>query len=102
MMQPTQDRAAQLVAGRASGLDSQMDAVLRLKNFDRFVFVMSVLERYSDQDCKILLGCSRQDVGRARMRALAALAAADGIGAPASVFGSGGLFVHKTVLAQTA
>jgi DNA-directed RNA polymerase specialized sigma24 family protein len=45
-------------------------AVLALGNFERFVFVLSVLERYSDQDCSILLSCSREDVRRARMRAL--------------------------------
>ncbi len=35
-----------------------------------FVFVMSVLERYSDQDCSVLLGCARRDVLAARTRAL--------------------------------
>ena len=43
---------------------------LALGDFERFVFVLSVLERYSDQDCSILLSCSREDVRRARMRAL--------------------------------
>ncbi len=44
--------------------------VLALGDFERFVFVLSVLERYSDQDCSILLSCSREDVRTARMRAL--------------------------------
>src|SRR6266576_4158658 len=44
--------------------------VLALGDFERFVFVLSVLERYSDQDCSILLSCSRVEVGEARMRAL--------------------------------
>jgi DNA-directed RNA polymerase specialized sigma24 family protein len=44
--------------------------VLALGDFERFVFVLSVLERYSDQDCSILLNCSREDVRTARMRAL--------------------------------
>jgi DNA-directed RNA polymerase specialized sigma24 family protein len=48
--------------------------ILRLEHFERFVFVMSVLEKYSDQDCSVLLGCSRQDVGETRMRALLHLA----------------------------
>jgi hypothetical protein len=30
---------------------------------------MSVLEHYSDQDCSVLLGCSRRDVNAARIRA---------------------------------
>ena len=49
---------------------AEIAAVLRLKSFERFVFVMSVLEDYSQQDCSILLGCSRGDVLAARVRAL--------------------------------
>ena len=45
-------------------------AVLELAPFERFVYVMSVLERYSDQDCSVLLGCMRRDVIAARTRAL--------------------------------
>jgi len=45
-------------------------AILGLKPFERFVFVMSVLERYSDQDCSVLLGCARRDVVAGRIRAL--------------------------------
>ena len=49
---------------------AEIMAVLELRPFDRFVFVMSVLEGYSDHDCSILLGCSRQDVLAAKTRAL--------------------------------
>lgn len=52
-------------------------AVLALNTFDRFVFVMSVLERESDEDCSALLKCSRQDLMIARQRAIICLAAAD-------------------------
>jgi hypothetical protein len=45
-------------------------AVLQLEPFERFVYVMSVLERYSDLDCTVLLGCARRDVIAARIRAL--------------------------------
>jgi DNA-directed RNA polymerase specialized sigma24 family protein len=45
-------------------------AVVELPSFERFVFVMSVLERYSDQECSLLLGCTRGEVTRARTRAL--------------------------------
>jgi hypothetical protein len=48
----------------------EIAAVLELKPFDRFVYVMSVLERYSDQDCSVLLGYPRRDVVEARIRAL--------------------------------
>ena len=43
-------------------------AILGLRPFERFVFVMMVLERYSDQDCSVLLGCSKRDVVAARIR----------------------------------
>ena len=48
--------------------------VLALGDFERFVFVLSVLERYSDQDCSVLLRCSREDVRQARIRALQQIA----------------------------
>jgi DNA-directed RNA polymerase specialized sigma24 family protein len=56
--------------GRTQDTDYTIARILRLEHFERFVFVMSVLEKYSDQDCSVLLGCSRQDVGETRMRAL--------------------------------
>ena len=37
-------------------------AVLQLEPFERIVYVMSVLERYSDLDCSVLLGCARWEV----------------------------------------
>ncbi|MGC2404050.1 MAG: hypothetical protein WA510_29920 [Acidobacteriaceae bacterium] len=47
----------------------EIAAVLALAPFERFVYVMTVLERYSDQDCSLLLGCTRRDVVAARARA---------------------------------
>jgi len=41
-----------------------------LPAFDRSVFVISVLERYSDQECSLLLNCTRADVMAARIRAI--------------------------------
>jgi len=49
--------------------DASLNAILSLGTFERFVFVISVLERYSDQDCSILLACSRRDVALARTQA---------------------------------
>jgi hypothetical protein len=63
--------------GRTQDTGYAIARILRLEHFERFVFVMSVLERYSDQDCSILLGCSRQDVGETRMRALLHVAEPD-------------------------
>jgi hypothetical protein len=48
----------------------EIAAVLGLEPFERFVYVMTVLERYSDQDCSLLLGCVRRDVLDARSHAL--------------------------------
>jgi hypothetical protein len=48
----------------------EIAAVLGLEPFERFVYVMTVLERYSDQECSVLLGCARWDVLAARTRAL--------------------------------
>ena len=48
---------------------AELAAVLALEPFERFVYVMTVLERFSDQDCSLLLGCARRDVVAARTRA---------------------------------
>ncbi len=50
--------------------DVAFGAVVQLEAFERFVFVMSTLEGYSDQECSLLLGCSRREVAGARLRAL--------------------------------
>jgi DNA-directed RNA polymerase specialized sigma24 family protein len=48
----------------------EIAAVLGLQPFERFVYVMTVLEGCSDQDCSLLLGCARREVLAARSRAL--------------------------------
>jgi DNA-directed RNA polymerase specialized sigma24 family protein len=45
-----------------------MDSVLSLEDFERFVFVMSVLEHYSEHGCVLLLGCSVREFREARAR----------------------------------
>lgn len=73
-----QPRVAEGGAGpeAAPGRDStpaappEIAAVAGLPAFERFVFVMSVLERNSDRECSLLLDCSRADVAAARARAL--------------------------------
>ena len=52
-------------------------AILSLCSFERFVFVLSVLEGQSDGDCLGLLQCSRRDVEIARELALRSLVRAD-------------------------
>jgi hypothetical protein len=48
--------------------EEEMAAILELTPFERFSYVISVLEHYSDQDCSVLLGCARRDVVAARIR----------------------------------
>ena len=50
--------------------DASLANVLALRDFERFVFVISVLERYLDQNCASLLGTSRRRVQDSRVRAL--------------------------------
>lgn len=55
---------------RSLGGCSALDAVTRLvPPLPRFVFVMSVLEKYSDHECSLLLGRTRRDVSEARVYA---------------------------------
>jgi hypothetical protein len=58
----------------SDGGETEIAAILELKPFERFAYVITVLERCSDQECSVLLGCSRRDVLAARVRALQQLA----------------------------
>ena len=58
----------------AKGKGNIFNAVLGLNAFERFVYITTVLERQSDEDCSTLLGCSQRDVMIARTLALAQLA----------------------------
>jgi hypothetical protein len=109
MMRPTPERAGMqtlVPAGLSTGgvkseNHASIEGVLALPAFERFVFVMSVLERYSDQDCSVLLGCSRRDVALARTQAaehLASLAESSVAGAQSAT----GVFWPERWLAQSA
>ena len=50
-------------------LPAEIHAVLGLGAFERFAFILSALEGYSDQDSALLLGCTRQALIAARVRA---------------------------------
>lgn len=52
------------------GVNFEMDALLRLEDFERFVFIISVLEHYSEHDCALILGCSSREIREGRARAL--------------------------------
>jgi hypothetical protein len=51
-----------------------LETVLGLGDFERFVFVMSVLENYSHHECALLLCCSVWEIRQGRLHALEELA----------------------------
>lgn len=51
-----------------------LEAILALETFDRVVFVISVLEHYSEHECARFLECSVAEIREARTRALNELA----------------------------
>jgi hypothetical protein len=70
---PTVSRSADVARGMDKIpliLHAEVRAVIELAPLERFVFVMSVLERYSDNDCSILLGCTRRDIASVRIRGM--------------------------------
>ncbi len=50
--------------------DSRLAAILALPDFERFVYVLSVLEGCTDRECGALLGVSPQQIEETRIRAL--------------------------------
>lgn len=50
--------------------DTPSARIMTLPPLDRFVYVMSVLEKYSDRECSILLDCAVKKVTDVRIRAL--------------------------------
>ena len=108
MIQPKPERAgmpalpAEPGRGTAKSENhASIAGVVALPAFERFVFVMSVLERFSDQDCSILLGCSRQDVALARTQAAEHIASLAESSVPGAQ-GASGAFSQERWLAQSA
>lgn len=66
----TSDSASGVREIHAISERAELAAVVELPAFERFAFAMSVLERYSDQECSLLLDCTRSDVIAARIRGL--------------------------------
>lgn len=52
------------------GRHFELETILALEDLERFVFVMSVLERYSEHKCALLLECSASEIREARTSAL--------------------------------
>jgi len=58
-----------------SEVDELVAAVATLNTFQRFVFVLSILEAYSTTECAALLACTGRDVVSAKAEALKVIAA---------------------------
>ena len=58
------------LARSAAGERAEIAEIVKLPAFERFVFVMSVLENYSDHECALYLVCTRAEIRAARTRAL--------------------------------
>jgi hypothetical protein len=70
---PDHTDCVSLISLKRSTMRAQDDpfaAIILLDAFERFVFVMSILEGQSDEECANLLRCSRRDVMIARVLAL--------------------------------
>jgi hypothetical protein len=108
LIQPNQHQSVPVMPsfpndGReASSYPALLAGIFRLTVFERFVFVMSVLERYSDQDCKTLLRCSRQDIVQARAQAIQRMASFAGQQEHGVAPSGGDLRPAPRLLAQTA
>ena len=67
---PSADSTPPGYSGLALKRDVRLYSVLALPDFERFAFVLSVLEQYSEHESAILLGSSFNKVRRARIRAI--------------------------------
>jgi hypothetical protein len=56
--------------GIANEMDASARPLLRLSQFDRFVFVICVLEGYRVRECAALLNCQPREIEQARVCAL--------------------------------
>jgi hypothetical protein len=73
MIEPRPTNGSTAVAREPSHAGAELPeiaGIAELPAFERFAFVMSVLERISDQECSLLLDCSRTEVSAARIAAL--------------------------------
>jgi DNA-directed RNA polymerase specialized sigma24 family protein len=70
-MSSTPEHAAEIGSSMPNIADRDLvrSSVLALEDFERFVFVMTVLEGYSEHQCALLLYATLQDVRDARIRA---------------------------------
>ncbi len=68
--EPSEIPANLFVQETASEKDTWINLVLELPAFERFAFVISVLEGHSLSDCATMLGCTNTQLAQARADAL--------------------------------
>jgi DNA-directed RNA polymerase specialized sigma24 family protein len=71
-METQPEKAADNASERESFSETEelVMAIVGLAPFDRFAFVISTLEQYSDREAAALLNCSGQEIKAARIRAV--------------------------------
>ena len=91
-LNPAPSRDAHSVApGQVPDATGIFAHVLDLGSFERFVFAMAALERYSVHECAALLNCNPHEVKQARLQALQSM----------TVQETGLVHLHETLGAQT-
>ena len=73
--QPQPTESAYQPAGKRGVLEMPVQdvpfvSILRLNDFERFVYVLSVIERFGDQECAVLLGVSWKEMRETRALAV--------------------------------
>ena len=61
----------------AEGMKDMIGVMLDLGPFERFVFVMSLLEGVVDEECSVLLNCTTRDIKTSRAHALKRLSSGE-------------------------
>jgi DNA-directed RNA polymerase specialized sigma24 family protein len=109
LVDPSRNAGGRLNAGSRvdesvlNGENAKLAPILGLNSLERFVFVLSVLEKYSDQDCATLLGRSRRDIVAARSQAMKHFARLSGaLPATHAEKDSGLSFFPRTLFANSA
>jgi hypothetical protein len=73
---PIKSRADEMgldATAHRSDLHPTLATIMQFNRLERFVYVMSVLERYSDHECATLLNTTKDRISEARTRALQGL-----------------------------
>lgn len=105
MIRPSREAKASVSSGclvQDVRLPPDLAAVVSLPDFERFVFVITVLEGYSEQECSLLLSCGRADVNTARIRALQEIGNGSATPADRSTSNESGSLLHMKLLTHLA